>query len=253
MNRRSCTGILMMAVVFAAAATAEEGKAPMRDVIVQFGKMHEAIGQQKHEGRVRLGEFVKRPHFFAVAALAGLQGEVTIFDGAVTVTTVDQRGRMQPDQGAAGEKQATLLAGAYVDRWRQQTVPKDVAAAAFDDYIAELAAKAGRNLEEPFVFTAEGEFTDVRLHVINGACPVHARLKKIQLPPELRPFEREMAGVRGKLVGVFAKDAVGDLTHPATSTHVHLLYEDPDTGKLVTAHLEQLGMKQGSVVRLPSR
>jgi hypothetical protein len=252
MNHQTCTGMLILAMVFAA-ASAEEGKAPMRDAIVQFGKMHEAIGQQRHEGRVRPGELVERPHFFAVAALAGLQGEVTIFDGAVTVTTVDQRGQARPAQGAAGEMQATLLAGAYVDRWQSQTVPKDVAAEAFDDYIAELAAKAGLNLDEPFVFTVEGEFTDVRLHVINGACPVHARMKKIQLPPELRPFEREMAGVRGKVVGVFAKDAVGDLTHPATSTHVHLLYKDPDTGKLVTAHLEQLGMKQGSVVRLPSR
>lgn len=252
MNRRSCTGILMMVVVFAA-ASAEEGKAPMRDAIVQFGKMHEAIGQQKHVGRVRLGELVERPHFFAVAALAGLQGEVTIFDSAVTVTTVDQRGRMRPAQGAAGEKRATLLAGAYVNRWQPQRVPKDVAAEAFDDYIADLAAKSGRSLDEPFVFTVEGEFTDVRLHVINGACPVHARLKKILLPPELRPFEREMANVRGKVVGVFAKDAVGDLTHPATSTHVHLLYKDPDTGKLVTAHLEQLGIKQGSMVRLPSQ
>jgi hypothetical protein len=68
------------------------------------------------------------------------------------------------------------------------------------------------------VFTVEGDFSRVRLHVINGACPMHARLKKITLSKEQRPFEAELERVSGTLVGVYAKDAVGKLTHPATST-----------------------------------
>jgi hypothetical protein len=107
------------------------------------------------------------------------------------------------------------------------------------------------SLEEPFFFTLEGEFTDVRLHVINGACPVHARMKKIDLPAQSQPFESEQQKMRGRVVGVFAENAVGSLTHPATSTHAHILFEDPNSGKTVTAHLEQVGIGKGATLRLP--
>ena len=114
-----------------------------------------------------------------------------------------------------------------------------------------MAAGAGVNTEKPFPFVVKGEFTDVRLHVINGACPIRARMKKTDLPKEKQPYEGEMSQVRGKLVGVFAKDSVGNITHPATWAHMHLLYQDPETGKTVTGHVEQVALKKGSVLCLP--
>jgi hypothetical protein len=108
------------------------------------------------------------------------------------------------------------------------------------------------NADEPFLFTVEGEFVDVRLHVINGACPIRARMKKEELSDELKPFEAEMPAIRGTIVGVFAKDAVGKLTHPATSTHCHLVFTDPESGKQVTGHIEQIGIRGGAKVRVPN-
>jgi hypothetical protein len=32
--------------------------------VVQYGKMHEAIGQQQHQGRVQFKQLVARPHFY---------------------------------------------------------------------------------------------------------------------------------------------------------------------------------------------
>jgi alpha-acetolactate decarboxylase len=221
--------------------------------IVQYGSMREAVGQQQDQGRVPFSELTKHPHFFGVGALEGLRGEATIDDGQLTVTTVDKAGRLQPNDPAPTEDQATMLAGAYVPAWTQHVVAEDVPAEAFDDYVARVAAKAGLNTDQPFVFTVEGQYLDVALHVINGACPIHARLKKIVLPPKQRPFETELPNVGGKLVGIFAKDAVGNLTHPATSTHVHLLYTDPITGKTVTGHVERVGLQKGAVLHLPAK
>jgi alpha-acetolactate decarboxylase len=101
------------------------------------------------------------------------------------------------------------------------------------------------------VFTVEGDFSHLRLHVINGACPLHARLRKIELPEENQPVEVEKEQVRGTLVGVFAKDAVGNITHPATSTHMHLVFQDEQSGKTVTGHVERIGLLKGAVLRLP--
>lgn len=229
----------------ALAQTASDGS------IVRYGTMHEAIGEQQHQGRVRLSDLTKQPHFYAVAALEGLAGEVTIDDGKVVITGVDDAGQLRSLDDADGKRQATMLVGASVQSWDSQTIPSNVAPEDFDEFIADAASKAGMDLSKPFLFTIEGNFTNVRLHVIHGACPIHARMQKTELPTETRPFESDMEKVTGKIIGVFAKDAVGKLTHPATSTHMHLLFEDAKTGTRVTGHLEKVGLAKGAVLSLP--
>jgi alpha-acetolactate decarboxylase len=228
------------------------GSAPQgRDgALIQYGTMHEAIGQQHHQGRVALDSLVVKAHFFGVAALEELEGEVTVFDSDVTATGVTAEGHLEPIRG--GDLRATLLVGAYVPAWTEYAVEHDVSAADFDRVVREAAASLGIDVRQPFMFTVEGELSDVRMHVINGACPMHARLKKIELPPEQKPFEGEYATVRGRLVGVYASDAVGKLTHPATSTHVHLILEDGIPEEKATGHVERVGLVAGAVLRFPT-
>jgi alpha-acetolactate decarboxylase len=213
--------------------------------------MHEAIGQRHHQGRVELMKLVEQPHFYGVAALARLEGEATILDGKITVTRVDDKGQLETDESTPLDCSATLLIGAYVPSWTEHTIAASVDPDELDQFLADTASKAGVRTERPFVFTLEGEFSKVRLHVINGACPLHARLKKIELPKEQQPVEVELERIQGTLVGVFAKDAVGDITHPATSTHMHLVFRDGKSGKSVTGHVEQIGLQKGAIVRLP--
>lgn len=220
--------------------------------IVQHGKMHEAIGAQQHQGRVRLKDLIGRPHFYAVAALEELKGEATILDGKITISRVGKSGQIESSDEAIENEHATLLVGAYVPSWTNHKFDTDVETDDLDQHIAEMASKAGFNLSEPFVFTIEGTFGPVDLHVINGACPMHARLKKIELPEESRPLEIEWDRIQGTVVGVFAKDSVGNMTHPATSSHMHLVFKD-DLGQQVTGHIEKLGVRAGSILRLPKR
>lgn len=239
--------VVSIAIVGVLNARAAE---PWDGTIVQHGKMHEAIGKQQHQGRVQLSELVKRPHFFAVAALEGLAGEVTIHNGTLTVTSIDSDGQLKPVTNASHRK-ATMLVGAYIPSWTRQKVAKKISPKDFDQFIADTASAAGIDTTNAFVFTVEGEFSDVSLHVINGACPIHARMKEIDLPKDKRPFAREYKKIQGTLVGVFAKDSVGNLTHPATWTHAHILFKDRETDKQVTGHIERIGLLEGSVVMLP--
>lgn len=219
--------------------------------LVQYGTMHEAIGRQQDQGRVRFADLLRKPHFYGVAALEGLQGEATVLDGQLTVTSVDDQGRLKPVTHVAADMRATMLAGAYVDSWSEHAVPKDIASDQFDQFVADMAAAAGLDTSKPFVFTVEGKLQNVRLHVINGACPIHARLMKKTLAKEEQPFESEFDAAEGTIVGIYAEDAVGKLTHPATSTHAHLLFVDPETNAQVTGHIEQTGIGKGAVLRLP--
>jgi alpha-acetolactate decarboxylase len=212
--------------------------------------MHEVVGEQQHQGRIALGTLMKKPGFVGVAALEGLRGEVTILDGEVVVTEVTPAGRLAPAK-APRERQAALLVGAYVEGWRQQALPGPVAADRFDDAVEAAAKAAGIPTDRPFPFIIEGEFTDVRFHVINGACPIRARMKKETLPADKAPFEGELQRVSGKVVGVFAKDAVGKITHPATKTHAHLLYRDPEGNRWLTGHLEKVAVGGQARIRFP--
>ena len=238
-------------VVFKRIETTVSGDGRADGEIVQYGAMHVAIGQGKHEGRVRLGDLTKRANFYAVAALAGLEGEVTIQDGTITATVVDENGCLKSATGSLEDKQATLLVGAYVHEWIEVTVDENVAPDGFDAYVAKTAKDVGISTDQPFIFTVDGNLTNVRVHVINGVCPIRARMKKIELSKEQQPYEKEMQQAAGTVVAVFAKDAVGKLTHPDTMTHGHILYRDTSSGSMVTGHLESVGLHKGAVLKFP--
>ena len=217
--------------------------------MVQYGTMHEAIGQMQSEGRVSIDEVVQIPHFYGVAAVEKLKGEATFFDSNATVTTVSAEGRLEAVERA--DLQATLLVGAYVPGWSEHPIEKDVHHSELDNVIQAKAAESGLDVTKPFIFTVDGEFSEVKFHVINGACPMHARLKRIEIPEESKPFEGEAQKISGRVVGIYAKDAVGKLTHPATSTHLHLIFKDEASHEMVTGHVERLGLIHGAILNLP--
>jgi hypothetical protein len=183
--------------------------------------------------------------------LEGLKGEITVLDSVAVVTCVTPDGG--PQAVAASDAKATLMVGQSVERWTRQALAEAVSHERFDETIGARAGGAGLETADPFVFVVEGTFADVRLHVINGACPIHARINKLEIAEGERPFELDVKNVSGTLVGVYAADAVGRLTHPATKTHTHLIYTDPATGERVTGHVERVGLAKGAVLKLPAR
>ncbi|WP_339735659.1 acetolactate decarboxylase [uncultured Gimesia sp.] len=228
-------------------AIAEETKQPR---FVQYGKMHEVIGQQQHQGRVKFSELIKQPHFYGVGALESLAGEATIFDGQVTLTKVKPDGAISP-QKLSPNTQAALLVGAYVKNWSEHPLTKTIPSDDLNSLIEQTAKQAGLKMNQPFLFVIEGNFKDVRFHVINGACPLRARMRKEVLPADKRPYEADLPKVSGTLVGVFAKDSAGNITHPGTSVHMHLLFKDARSGKMKTGHVEQVTIQPGAKLLLP--
>ena len=227
--------------------SAEEPSSPAG--LLQVGGMHETIGRGQDQGRVSLAEIVGKPHFHGVGALEGLRGEITVLDSVAIVTGVTRDGRPQPMEGATAK--ATMLVGESIGEWMDVTLTEEVSHEQFDQTIRDMAAGKGIDVSQPFVFVIEGELADVRLHVINGACPIRARMRKLDIEREKQPFELEENRMNGTLVGVYAEDAVGTLTHPATRTHAHLIYIDEQTSERLTGHIERVGLAKGAVLRLP--
>jgi hypothetical protein len=240
-------GAIVLAALLLGGCGAAGGDRPGE--LLQVGEMRTAIGMGQDEGRVGLGEIAARPHFYGVGALEGLRGEITVLDSHPIATAVAENGSPLPLTGA--EEEATLLVGRSIPRWRELALDEPVAPGGFDATVGALAAANGVDVTAPFVFVVEGEFTDLRLHVINGACPIHARNAGIELAEDERPFVREAERIAGTLVGVHAENSTGRLTHPGTSVHAHLVTTDAATGRRVTGHLERVGLARGAVLKLP--
>jgi alpha-acetolactate decarboxylase len=221
--------------------------------LVQIGEMHEVIGKQQHQGRVNLAELIAKPHFYGVGALAGLRGEISILDSRVTATEVDVQRQPVSLGDAAVDQQATLVIGAYVDAWTEIPINKSLDDGELDAFIDAQLSEHGFDPARPCIFMVRGQFARADLHVINGACPMHARIRQLEIPTATKPYKVTLENVSGRVVGIFAKDAVGKITHPATRTHKHLVYQTGASPSLLTGHAEMLWVKAGSTLLLPQR
>lgn len=219
-----------------------------------YGTMREAIGMGQHQGRVVLGQVADQPGFYGVGALAKLQGEITLFDSQLFVSTVSAAGRpITLAPADAGKMQATLLIGARVEEWIEVPVERSVRPAEVDRFLGELAQRYQIDINDShpaFPFLIQGVLEDVHVHIIRGACPVHSRRNNLVLAEEERPFEWHQQQLNGRVVGVYALNQAGKLTHPGTSVHAHLIFQTED-GSTATGHLERFGIKAGSTLRLP--
>ena len=218
--------------------------------IQQFGEMHEVIGMQQHEGRVKLSELVAQPHFYGVGAIEGLKGELTILDGKILATSAPTQAELTPIH-VTDETQATLLIGDHVDQWTPIELDADYVGSAFEDQIKKLAQQQGLDTSKPFPFWIKGPILNMEFHVIRGACPVHAQKKGIELSDDEKPFHHHVDQVDGQLVGVFALGAAGKITHPGTSMHVHVVFTEDQQTNEITGHVERFGVAKGAVLYLP--
>lgn len=209
--------------------------------IEQYGSMHEAIGRQQHHARVNIEQLTQKKGFTAVGALEELNGEVTILDGEAIVTGVNNQGE---PSSIPKDLKATLLVGAKVNFWKEVEIPNEMSRKEFETWLA------GQTLTSPSMFKLQGKIKNIRLHVLNGACPVHARMNKLKLSPEKTPYEGNFKELSATLVGVYAKDAVGKLTHPDTNIHTHIVYKSK-RGEDLTGHLEDFSLGKNTKIFLP--
>jgi alpha-acetolactate decarboxylase len=207
----------------------------------QYGTMHEAIGRQQHHARVNIEQLTQKKGFTGVGALEGLNGEVTILNGKAVITGVNAQGKPTP---RPKDLRATLLVGTQVKSWKVLEIPNEMSRKDFETWLA------GQTLTSPSMFKLQGKINNIRLHILNGACPVHARMNKLKLPAEKMPYEGNFKELSATLVGVYAKDAVGKLTHPDTSIHTHIVYKSK-SGEDLTGHLEDFSLGQNTKVFLP--
>jgi len=224
------------------------GCVPRTRVVEQHGTMKEVLRDGRTEPRFDLEEIEAGSGVVAVGAMADLQGEVTILDGVAVISRV-RAGALESSGAGPGDR-ATLLILARVEEWVGVVLDGEgpLEGAALEDAIERSAGEAGSNLANPFPFVIEGVMREADWHVINGACPMATPAGAMGDRSPWR--EHGGAGSAGRLVGFFARDSEGVMTHHGSRVHMHVLFRRADG--VVTGHVDQVAVEAGATLRLPA-
>lgn len=221
---------------------------PETIAVQQHGGMREVMREGRTEPRVDLAE-IAGPGVMGVGALAGLAGEVTILDGEVWVARVDgDEVRTSGPSPVPGDR-ATLLTVATVPHWQQVecAMSGPVTGSALERLVERTALEQGIDAGRPFPFVIEGVVEHLEIHCVNGFCP-HA---SGTLPAGREPWRwTSDRPVPARIVGFYAPDAPGVMTHHGTEIHVHALLDD--AGRVWTGHIDAVTLRPGASLRLPA-
>jgi acetolactate decarboxylase len=170
--------------------------------------------------RVDMATLAGLPHLYAVGALDGLRGEITVLDGEPSIARVVD-GRVVIDSGFA--HRSPFLVWAQIERWREVPVPPGLGdLAALERFLGDAVAAAGLDSRQPVPFVVRARPGRVDFHILDrrgdggpaaGAHDQHAaRFVLVDLPVEL--------------VGFRSDGHQGVLTHHGSTAHVHVRTAD---------------------------
>jgi acetolactate decarboxylase len=216
---------------------------PWKGRIDIYGSMHAVMMEGQTEGKVELAALQGDPQLVGIGALEALAGEVVLLDGTAWCTRSVSLGALETRAGAEQGVRAAMLVTARVSSWAALPVRDGLPSADLEGFIAQAAREHGLERTETFPFLLEGEFRDVRAHVLNGRCPLLG-----EGPPATEPVRRLFPVVHGWLVGFYTGLAPGMLTHAGEKTHVHLLVKD---GESIACHVDELRVGAKTVLKLP--
>lgn len=213
----------------------------------------QAWGNFKHmahtgntDGVVKLSELGNSKGSYGIGAVAGMRGELLLWDGKMLVS----RGHStKGETGAAtASDEAVLFIRAKVDAWQEQPVDSDMSQAQFETFVVTAAKKAGLDIDKAFPFVVRGNALNVTWHVVTGKPQSgnHGGGTHQQGHAQSRVFRETSA--TGILLGFHTGAALeGIASHPGERFHVHYANQDMS----VSGHVDEYRVPKGAVLLLP--
>jgi hypothetical protein len=222
-----------------------DGKATLTESVRSYGSLREIYHEGQTGEAVKLADLVPDSSLYAVGAIAGLAGEITIVGGKAHLSypagANDTRTEVTTTPGVG----ATLLVTADVEDWRSVEIERAIPFEGLDQAIVALAVAAGIPKGEKFPFLIEGEVQDLAWHVIDGKrLAPGAAGHQAHLDASVQTSAER---TRATLVGFYSESDEGVFTHRGSRTHVHCVVEEP----LSSGHVDHVVIPAGTTIRLP--
>ena len=207
-----------------------------------------ALRPMLHEGKtgavVKLSRLLPDDALYAVGALAGLTGEVTVVGGNVYLSYGKEQ-RPAAEMAENSEAEAALLVSARVPAWRLMKTDAMIQFENLDDEITALATQAGMDVNGRIPFVVEGRVRELEWHVLSGPPPADASEDHEDHLENATAFRLPTA--QATLVGFYSPSDEGVFTHMGSKTHVHVVAGTPPA----TGHVDHVIVLPGATVKFP--
>ena len=181
------------------------------------------------------------PHLYGLGPLEGLRGEVSIFDGVISIARVEGDAVLT---APSWRERACFLVWAQVEAWHGRPLRAATDLDRIEAEVVGLAREAGLDPGRPLPFRALGTASSVTFHVLD---------KRDGLPHnperhEQAKVRRVLEGVPVELVGFYSRQHRGVFTPRESNVHVHLRTGD---GR-ASGHLEAIRLDPGARIGVPA-
>lgn len=241
----------LLSALLAACATATI-PAVREGLVEYYGSQKTIFDTGKAEGRVPLTAMSGANGVFGVGAVAGLDGEITVYEGKPYVTKVRGSG-FTMDHGH--DHAAIFAVWTKNTQWRDEPLPESVKTYLdLQRHVKARAAAAGIDMTQPFPFLLTGTPAELKWHInvdLTEGKPVTRELfakSKANYVVKNQPVD--IVGFYSeKHPGVFISAYAPAIKEKdvKNAIHVHLVTKD---GKSA-GHIDDLSFSGGMTLRLP--
>jgi len=246
--------VVAMALSLAALAAVAFAETPHQEGAISYiGAQKDIVASGKADSVINLQDLAATKNLFAIGPVAGLDGEITIFNSQPYVSQV---------RGDDFEVHHSLDYGAIFLVWSAQAEWQDIPIPAtvksyleLQDFVKSQAQAAGIDTGKSFAFLLSGTPADIKYH-INVDRTEGQAITKVLFLRSKAPFALKNEPV--DILGFYSENHPGVFlpnTSPAikaesgrqNAMHIHVIAK---TSK-ATGHIDDLTLGEGMVLRLP--
>jgi acetolactate decarboxylase len=235
---------IFFAIVLTALVSLQSCKQDTNSAIegIEYAGSLQDIMNGKLDSNIRLSELKDVPNLYALGAMAGLKGEIQIFNSQPYNSRVTTE-LLELDKNFNAN--AALLVYTQVPEWQEFSIPKAILTLKqFEDYLEYTAVKAGMDTSKPFPFLIDGYVRKINWHIVdwdeNNA--EHSREAHIQSGLNGVVVEEDV-----EILGFYSKDHKGVYTHHDSNWHMHFFARN----QKVAGHLDNLLLGEYMTLKLP--
>lgn len=220
---------------------------------IHYGNFKHMIHTGLDQGNVLLSDLSQEKNMWGLGALAGRKGEIIQIDGKILVSPgSDPTGKILPHDS---KEQAFLFAGGKVSKWHDNIMlSMDMTQSQLETFILDQAKRLGISTDKPFIFRLQGQFHELRWHVVTGqkAQTVNEEVQNHHIGVKKHHVEKlifNQPHSLGELVGIYSGPELESvITHPNKYFHAHYINDESK----ISGHVETYSVAKGTILKLPA-
>ncbi|BFP42096.1 hypothetical protein FGF1_29410 [Flavobacteriaceae bacterium GF1] len=214
----------------------------VKENVVSYGNRQTLLHENKLEGIVNLETITVEKHCYALGPVEGLQGEITVYNDEVSVSTVVDG---KPWVSNSKETKAIFLLKANQKDWKKSTIAEELNGLdALEDYIRKKLLENDLDVSKAHPFRIETKVPTMDYHIIFKMDNAPHNRKEHKKAKQRFVLQDEEIQIIGFWVD---KAREGKLTHPDKRTHLHFVAKDNST----SGHIDNITIPKTATLFLP--